>query len=362
MTALGQSFGLVKGETKKFKLSVTEAYRGEGAWARIKKANQFNDPPQEGMEYLLVRISVDYLEGPQDEALQMDGFDFRAVSKGQILDVPSVVKPKPEFDISYFPGASGGGWAAYEVFADDPDPTLVIGLDYRGTGGFYFATHEAIPQTSQAMQEAQTAVVIPTETPAKKPTATPKPSATPMPKPTNTPIAPIPSQTSMPVGPGSTVGDGTHIVGSDIAPGRYRARSLRGLCYWERLSGFSGEFKDIIANDTATGSSTVVDISLTDKGFSSSGCGKWTLDLAPVTVNTTAPFADGTYIVGVDIAPGTWRSSGGDICYWERLSGFSGEFKDIIANDTESGQATVTIAPSDVGFSTSGCGEWTLLQ
>jgi len=189
-------------------------------------------------------------------------------------------------------------------------------------------------------------------------TATPQP-ARPTPKPTDTPPPLIPSPTPMPAGQAATFGDGTYIVGSDIAPGRYRARNL-SFCYWERLSGLGGSFDETIANGNPSGSSAVVEIRPTDKGFSSSGCGEWTTDLSAVTSSTTAPFSDGTYIVGVDIAPGTWRSPGGGLCYWERLGGFSGEFGDIIANGVPGGQAIVTIASTDVGFSTSGCGEWNL--
>lgn len=67
----------------------------------------------------------------------------------------------------------------------------------------------------------------------------------------------------------------------------------------------------------------------------------------------------GIYLVGEDIQPGTYRSEG-STCYWARLSGTSGEFNDIIANDNVEGTAYVSIAASDVAFETSRCGEWTL--
>jgi len=74
----------------------------------------------------------------------------------------------------------------------------------------------------------------------------------------------------------------------------------------------------------------------------------------------TAPFRGGTYIVGTDIAPGTWRSSGGPGCYWERESGFSGTLDDIIANDLTNSPAIVTISSSDKGFEAGAeCGTWT---
>ena len=66
--------------------------------------------------------------------------------------------------------------------------------------------------------------------------------------------------------------------------------------------------------------------------------------------------------VDMDIAPGTWRSSGNGGCYWERLRGFSGEFADIIANDNVSESTVVTISPEDAGFSSTRCGTWTKIQ
>ncbi|MGC0142114.1 hypothetical protein [Pseudactinotalea sp. Z1732] len=69
-------------------------------------------------------------------------------------------------------------------------------------------------------------------------------------------------------------------------------------------------------------------------------------------------FGNGTWRVGEDIEPGTYRTDGGSGCYWERLSGFSGEFSDIISNDFTSGPSTVTIQGSDAGFSSQGCGTW----
>lgn len=75
---------------------------------------------------------------------------------------------------------------------------------------------------------------------------------------------------------------------------------------------------------------------------------------------SSVTFGDGTWRVGEDIEPGTYRTGGNDFCYWERLSGFSGEFNDIITNDFSSGPGTVTIQGSDAGFTSQGCGTWDL--
>jgi len=75
-------------------------------------------------------------------------------------------------------------------------------------------------------------------------------------------------------------GDGTRIVGAQIEPGLYQAaglvyadgRDARG--YWQRLSGFSGEGEDCIANHLSPGP-FVVEIMATDAGFESQNCGQW---------------------------------------------------------------------------------------
>ncbi|HSK22605.1 MAG TPA: hypothetical protein VK906_05500 [Egicoccus sp.] len=69
---------------------------------------------------------------------------------------------------------------------------------------------------------------------------------------------------------------------------------------------------------------------------------------------------DGTYTVGEDLAPGTYRSEGSSMCYWARLAGFSGELGDIITNGNAS--TILTIAEGDVGFETSGCGDWVAVE
>ncbi len=158
--------------------------------------------------------------------------------------------------------------------------------------------------------------------------------------------------------PPFTFGDGTWRVGTDIPPGTFRLRTPPpGTCYWERLSGFGGTIDDIIANGLSN-ATQVVTIAPSDAGFHSDGCGTWSSDLSAITSSVTAPFGDGTYIVGTDIAPGTWSAPGGPSCYWERLSGFGGSTGEIIANDFGSSGAIVTIDPSDRGFATDGCGVW----
>lgn len=82
------------------------------------------------------------------------------------------------------------------------------------------------------------------------------------------------------------------------------------------------------------------------------------------TQTVTAPppppavaFSDGTFRVGTDIQPGTYQASTGDDCFWERLSGFDGTPDEIIASAFA--QTIATIEPTDAGFESASCGNWT---
>lgn len=77
------------------------------------------------------------------------------------------------------------------------------------------------------------------------------------------------------------------------------------------------------------------------------------------TEQLTKDKGDGFYTVGEQMAAGTWRSTGGgSSCYWERLSGLSGDFGDIITNYPGSAGVTATISSSDRAFKSDGCGLW----
>ncbi len=69
-------------------------------------------------------------------------------------------------------------------------------------------------------------------------------------------------------------------------------------------------------------------------------------------------FGDGAHVVGRDIRPGTYRAPGGEFCTWERVSGFGGTMSETIAVGVPVGPTIVTIASSDAGFKSQGCGLW----
>lgn len=88
---------------------------------------------------------------------------------------------------------------------------------------------------------------------------------------------------------------------------------------------------------------------------------------APVAVAPAAPagsIGEGVWIVGSDVQPGTYRSSGapsGGYCMWSRHSSTAGgPFDAITASDgSKAGQMLVTIQAGDKLFRTHGCAPFT---
>jgi hypothetical protein len=207
----------------------------------------------------------------------------------------------------------------------------------------------SIPTT---LEEPMSTEVDPTVAISEPETSSAPPST---PAPTTTPPSTTPPTTPPPTLPGFD--DGTFLVGTDIQPGRYITTGV-DLCYWARLKDASGSLDGIIANDNASGQA-IVDIAPTDALFESNGCGRWSAYLPPPAPSTS--FSEGAFVVNQQIAPGRYQSSGGDGCYWQRTTGFGGTLDEIIANDNVTGPGIVDIAASDVGFTSRGCGDWTLL-
>jgi len=208
-------------------------------------------------------------------------------------------------------------------------------------------TTSTLATTTSSAVEQTTTVSDPTTTTTAAPTTT-------------TATAPTTTTTTAPPGPEPAFGSGIQVVGEDAQAGIYETGMLGdGIfdgCYWERLSGFSGDFDEIIANNNAV-VHDVVEIMGSDAAFDSD-CDAWYELTALDTPMDVIP--QGKWVVGVHIEAGTYQAEGGDSCYWERLSGVSGEFDDILANDLPSGSAIVEISSSDYAFNSSGCGEWTL--
>ncbi len=200
---------------------------------------------------------------------------------------------------------------------------------------------------------------LPTRTPA--PTNTPPPTTTPAP--TNTPtLTPVPSPTPnlaqtatvQALGVlGSPKGNGFYQVGVTILPGKWRSTGRGDACYWARLDAN----QELLGNHFGDAGGTV-NIRPTDYEVELSDCGTWQYvenETPVLAADAALPKGDGFYTVGVEIAPGSWRSTGSnDGCYWARLDGG----QDIIDNHFGNAGGTVTVAVSDYEVQFSDCGQW----
>jgi len=212
-----------------------------------------------------------------------------------------------------------------------------------------------------------TPVNSPTPTNTPPPTDIPPPTNTPLPTdtplPTNTPTAsPIPtatpdtSQTAtvQALGVlGAPKGNGFYQVGITILPGKWRSNGTGSSCYWARLDASQG----LIDNHFGPAGGTIT-ILASDYEVELDGCGNWIYvenETPALQANAAAPKSDGFYTVGIEIAPGQWRSTGtGSGCYWARLNAF----QDIIDNHFGNAGGTVTVSSGDYEVYFDGCGTW----
>jgi hypothetical protein len=219
-------------------------------------------------------------------------------------------------------------------------------------------TNTPTPETPPTNTPASVATATPTTAAA---TATPAPpTATPV-LPTDTPVPAVetPTPTPEPTGPDSALtesrGSGFYRVGSAIAPGKWRSTGTGGSCYWARLD----QNQDLLDNHYGMAGGTV-SIRPDDYEVELSSCGTWIYvenEVPTLQADASADKGSGFYTVGVEIVPGSWRSTGsGDSCYWARLDGN----QNLLDNHYGLSGGTITIQPGDYEVEFSDCGTFVL--
>lgn len=136
-------------------------------------------------------------------------------------------------------------------------------------------------------------------------------------------------------------------------------------------AGASGKKTDT----TNTASATVTATTTATTTITKAGGSNAIPAAAPVTVTMTATkteaapaptsaapsgFGDGTYIVGSDIKPGTYKSAGPaaggiDECYYERDRNTDDPLQKIIDNGNSKGQTVVVVKSGDYSVTFTGC-------
>ncbi|MGE0796446.1 MAG: hypothetical protein AB7H43_13200 [Acidimicrobiia bacterium] len=153
-------------------------------------------------------------------------------------------------------------------------------------------------------------------------------------------------------------GDDSNTIGDDgvaaARPGTYRQIHAQPGCAFTIRGG------DGAIRSTGSGSGRhVVRLRDSDTAFQSLDCGDWTTDLFPATPTLGSSVGNGTWLLGIDIRSGTWRSPGGASCTWSTLADLSRLPSGILQSGGGVGPQAVQLAGSEVAFATAGCGTWT---
>ena len=136
----GQALTLTQGE-RSFQVQVLEVQRD--ATALIKKANQFNSDPKEGLAYVAIKMRLSYLKGPADKPYRTPSTGASLFAKSRMWGVEGIaVPPSPGFGgIDIFPGATVEGWITPLQAPKDGLDEIVLswGKDLFGGGETWFA-------------------------------------------------------------------------------------------------------------------------------------------------------------------------------------------------------------------------------
>ena len=153
---------------------------------------------------------------------------------------------------------------------------------------------------------------------------------------------------------------GLYIVGKDIAPGLYVGMGGYGqldFCYWARYKNAdTNDVHNILGNANNYGK-FYIRVKETDYALKTT---------CPITYLGTVTahqgqypttIAPGTYLVNVDIRPGTYQGHAGNTlesaCYWARLKDVDGRLDSVIKNGNMQGDFTVVVDQNDFALQTS---------
>jgi hypothetical protein len=108
-------------------IRILDVVRGGEAWQRISSANMFNDPPREGMEYVLVNIYAKSTNPDHNETHSIRGGSFTITGDRKVrYSPPFVVAPSPQLDAQLYPGGETEGWVAFEISEGESDLILIV--------------------------------------------------------------------------------------------------------------------------------------------------------------------------------------------------------------------------------------------
>lgn len=137
---LGEAIDLSLSGAYSYTITITleQTIRGSAAWKMVKKANMFNDKPENGQEYLLAKFKIKMVATDDPGGYEINEFDFDTVSTdGATYEHPLVAGMKPDFKKLYS-GGSCEGYIAALIDKTDAAPQIVFMSNVDG--GAWFST------------------------------------------------------------------------------------------------------------------------------------------------------------------------------------------------------------------------------
>ncbi len=176
---------------------------------------------------------------------------------------------------------------------------------------------------------------------------------------------------------GADFGDGTYLVGKDIEPGIYRTpvvltEDLTWGCYWYIMDAPTPSKADYIASGGSWGGRPIVTLE-EGRYFQSDGCLGWALEPSGGPSSTAGEalevLAEGVWVAGTDILPGTYRASSLLLfeqewmsCYMSIHDGSTWDYASVVSSySSQGGHPMITVEPGDV-IENFGCGRLTLVD
>ena len=128
--------------TGQWEFTVLEVLRGDEAWDALYEANEYNDRPEEGMEYVLVRASVRNIsDDDEPKPCDYDLLDIVGQNR-EIYDKPFLTEPEPELDAWLYPNGETEGWVVLQVAEDEGGLVLILSDSYFSSDKRYLSLEE----------------------------------------------------------------------------------------------------------------------------------------------------------------------------------------------------------------------------
>lgn len=121
-------------------IRILETVRGEKAFEALKEKSIIYPEPDEGYEYVNVKIAYSVISTKSDFSVEPYQTSFTAFTKNnEECPVNYYTSTDPVLTGALYEGGNIEGWITVQVKKDDAEPKLAYGLGYNGTGGIWFS-------------------------------------------------------------------------------------------------------------------------------------------------------------------------------------------------------------------------------